>query len=110
MAPAPREDDLIPLASYLAIEACQDRFENPPRGLYFNKVLSLLHRQFQDLGVDIGLPHCWYRYGDEVVRYEMPSPLVWDHEATDKTTVLWDGDPPPRARHQASRSPEAGAQ
>lgn len=88
------DDSEVDVAVYLTVDQCARRFDEPPSGVYFNKVLSVLHRQLTDVGVDIGLPHCWYRYGDEVVRYWLPSELVWDHEAEDKTTVVWDGDPP----------------
>lgn len=84
----------VAAAVYLTVEECERRFDDPPTGVYFNKILSVLHRQLTDVGVDIGLPHCWYRYGDEVVRYWLPNQLVWDHEAEHKTTVVWDGDAP----------------
>lgn len=84
----------VTAAVYLTVDECARRFDQPPTGVYFNKILSVLHRQLSDVGVDIGLPHCWYRYGDEVVRYWLPSQLVWDHEAEDRTTVVWDGDAP----------------
>lgn len=84
----------VAAAVYLTVDQCERRFDDPPTGVYFNKILSALHRQLSDVGVDIGLPHCWYRYGDEVVRYWLPNQLVWDHEAEHKTTVVWDGDEP----------------
>lgn len=81
-------------AVYLAIDECETRFDTLPSGVYFNKILSVLHRRLTDVGVDIGLPHCWYRYGDEVVRYCLPSQVVWSHEAEDRTTVVWEGESP----------------
>jgi len=65
-----------------------------PSGLYFNKVMSLLHFKSKQKGTDIQLPHCWYRYGDEVVRYLMPTSIGWNHEEPPTTKVHWKGDVP----------------
>ena len=42
------------------------------------------------LGTDMRLPHCWYRWGDEVVRYNMPY-LTWNHDDPHQTTVMFSG-------------------
>ena len=35
-----------------------------PTGVMFNKFMTLLYRDIRKtLGVDISLPHCWYRWG-----------------------------------------------
>lgn len=69
-------------------------YGSPPTGLYFNKALSLLHKELGDDGYDLGLPHCWYRWGDEVVRARIPSQVMWDHDV--KTHVGWAGSAPAR--------------
>ena len=56
-----------------------------PTGILFSKYMVLLNRRLLSEGTDIHLPHCWYRWGDEVVRYSMPY-LEWEH-GTDKTYV-----------------------
>ena len=62
-----------------------------PYGVIFNKYMTLVHRDVRDfLGEDIGLPHCWYRWGDEVVRYDMPY-VSWIHENSGETRVSYVG-------------------
>lgn len=85
-------NQLLVLASKTVIREHEQRYEEPPSGLYFNKHLSLLHRTLQAEGVDLQLPHCWYRFGDEVVRQWMPSPVYWNHENPNYTTVSWKDD------------------
>ena len=82
------------MASYLVISEHHKRVGAPPSGLFFNKLMSLLHTNLLKENIDIKLPHCWYRYGDEVVRYLMPYPLEWNHEDVSKTTVDWNGPMP----------------
>jgi len=84
----------VGMASYLVITEHQKRTGSPPSGLYFNKMLSLLHLELKEQGTDIHLPHCWYRHGDEVVRFQMPYDIRWNHEEEAKTTVSWSGDMP----------------
>jgi hypothetical protein len=50
------------------------RFGTDPSGVYFNKVMCLIN---QRIGGD--LPHCWYRFGDEVIRSCLPSSIEWSH-------------------------------
>ena len=39
----------------------------PPYDVLFNRFMTLVHGRIREsLGKDIGLPHCWYRRGDEV--------------------------------------------
>ena len=40
------------------------------------------------------LPHSWYRWGDEVVRYYMPKEIEWSHEESSYTEVNWVGGGP----------------
>ncbi|MHB8584864.1 MAG: hypothetical protein ACYDDF_03385 [Thermoplasmatota archaeon] len=85
------------------IQNSMDVSGRPPSGLYFNKVMSLLHRRLKAERIDLGLPHCWYRYGDEVVRQWMPSAVYWDHESPVSTRVFWIGDAPSSSGSEAAR-------
>ena len=64
-----------------------------PIGVMFNKFMTLLYRDIRKtLGVDISLPHCWYRWGgDEVVRHGMPY-LSWNYDSPGVTRVMFSGD------------------
>jgi len=57
--------------------------------MYFNKAMSLLNKKLRKENVMIYLPHYWYRYGDQVHRSSMPSPLIWRHENPQNTRVDW---------------------
>ena len=87
-------NSLAGVASYLVISKHLERTGSLPSGLYFNKIMSLLHSEAKARGFDIQLPHCWYRWGDEVVRYHMPSAIDWNHEDPNQTRVSWKGDVP----------------
>lgn len=82
------------IASYLIISKYVEVNNRAPSGLYFNKLMSLLHRNMKEAGVDLRLPHFWYRYGDEVVRSLLPSEIEWNHEDAPRTYVKWKKDPP----------------
>lgn len=84
---------LLNVACYSVISEHERITGEPPTGLFFNKVLSIINKEFAP-SVQIGLPHCWYRWGDEVVRILMPTPVQWFHEDPPRTTVGWDADPP----------------
>ena len=81
-------------SSYKLIKEYVNTYGEPPSGLFFNKGLSSLNSTLKEDGEDIILPHCWYKWGDEVVRYYMPRSLRWTHEETGYTTVNWEGVPP----------------
>lgn len=83
-------------ASYQVIHQYETENGVSPTGLYFNKLMSLLHRDLRNRGHDLKLPHCWYQYGDEVVRSWMPEQIVWSHDAVDRTVVSWAGPKPHR--------------
>lgn len=85
--------DYLAIASYLVINKHEKCTGKSPSGLYFNKIMSLVDRKLNGL-VNLKLPHCWYRYGDEVVRAAMPYNVKWDHMYDDKTIVTWRGDLP----------------
>ena len=53
-----------------------------------------MNRDLGTVHVQLRLPHCWYRWGDEVVRILMPRHLQWVHEDPPRTTVTWDADSP----------------
>lgn len=89
-----RKRDLLNYTSYLIISKYKKETGEPPHGLYFNKIMSLCHRNFIDKEVDIGLSHYWYRYGDQVHKYSMPSNLVWNHESPTETKVEWKYEEP----------------
>ena len=63
----------------------------PPYDVLFNRFMTLVHRRIREsLDKDIGLPHCWYRKGDEVAYDDMPY-ISWDHESRDITRVSYSG-------------------
>jgi hypothetical protein len=84
----------VAFAAYLVIDRYKRKYGSPPRGVYFNKIMSLLYRKAKSEGFDIKLPHCWYRYGDEVVKYLMPHNIQWNHEDAYQTFVSWQGFEP----------------
>jgi len=72
------KSDTVRKSSYVFIEEFRNRTGKNPTGILFNKFMVRLNRLLLSEGVDIRLPHCWYRWGDEVVRYSMPY-LDWEH-------------------------------
>jgi len=81
----------LKVASYYTVSFFKIKAKKLPTGIYFNKILSLAHHELKEEGIRINLPHVWYRYGDEVVRYHMPYELDWNHERENLTTVNWKG-------------------
>ncbi len=81
-------------SSYKFIKEYVDNTGTEPSGLYFNKALSFLNTNLKRDGIELGLPHCWYRWGDQVVRYYMPRELKWTHEEDAYTKVEWNGNLP----------------
>src|SRR5437762_11314562 len=73
-------NDLLNFASYQVITKYEQVTGAKPSGLFFNKVLSVLNRDLGAVHLQLRLPHCWYRWGDEVVRILMPRHLQWVHE------------------------------
>ena len=79
--------DYVRYASWRFITGYVESEGRQPTGVLFNKFMTLLHRNLKVRhGVDIRLPHCWYRWGDEVVRHGM-SYLQWDHVEPGETRV-----------------------
>ena len=86
---------LLSLASYNVIIKYKDTTGSPPSGLYFNKMMSIIYNELKEKHrINITLPHCWYRYGDEVVRYLLPHEIRWTHETPYSTIVDWKGSTP----------------
>lgn len=99
-----RSSPLLAFASYSVVKAYEDSRNESPTSLYFNKLLSLSHRALKSKGVDIQLPHCWYLFGDEVVRYWMPRGIQWEREEQSPTRISWAGEPPRNSIPQNVRS------
>jgi len=87
-------NNLLSYVSYLVIAKYEEKVGSAPHGLYFNKLMFLCHQNLADKGINIGLPHYWYRYGDQVHKYSMPNNLVWNHENPTETTVEWKYEEP----------------
>ena len=85
--------DYLSIASYLIIKKFKDAKGTNPSGLYFNKIMYLTYKNLRNK-VNLKLPHCWYRYGDEVIKFSMPINICWNHENPDKTKVFWKYGPP----------------
>ena len=78
--------DYIKISSYVFLKKYKEKTGTDSSGVLFNKYMTLLNRELLSRGTDIHLPHCWYRWGDEVVRYNMPY-INWNHEEISTTTV-----------------------
>lgn len=89
---------MLNLTAFLVIEEHRRLTGRYPTGLHFNKVMSLSHRALRQRGIDIELPHCWYRYGDEVVRQRMPTFVRWNHEEPSHCKISWAGKGPEKGR------------
>jgi len=85
--------DYVKISACIFIHDYEAMNREGASGVLFNKFMTLLHRRFKSEGFDMRLPHCWYRWGDEVVRYRMPY-LEWDHEYAAYTKVSWRGGYP----------------
>lgn len=84
--------DYVAYACRVFIEGHEGSVGCSPSGVMFNKFMTLLYRDVRrTLGVDIRLPHCWYRWGDEVVRHGMPY-LSWNYDSPGVTRVMFTGD------------------
>lgn len=94
--------DYVKYASYAYISRYEETESSKPTGVLFNKFMTLLNVHLKDtLGENIKLPHCWYRWGDEVVRYNMPY-VVWNQDDPRKTTVSFSGAVPDMRRDRVT--------
>lgn len=87
-----KETDLTGIASFFFIEKYKETIGQLPSGLLYNKYMVMLNRKLIDIGTDMKLSHCWYRWGDEVVRYSLPF-IHWNHDELNSTEVDWCGTP-----------------
>lgn len=76
------------ITGYVESEGCR------PTKILFDRFMTSLHRDLKEgHGTDIGLPHCWYEQGDEVVINEMPY-LQCDYVGSGETRVSYRGRVP----------------
>ena len=86
--------DYVRISTFLFIEEYEAKV-GQVRGVVFNKFMTLLNYDLKATkNIDIRLPHCWYRWGDEVVKYYLRTYTKWDHEDLGITTVAWKGGVP----------------
>lgn len=83
----------VSIASFIFLKKYKQKHKTDSTGVIFNKFLTLLHRQLKNENMDIALPHCWYRWGDEVVKYYFPY-IGWTHDDLDKTKVTFEAEAP----------------
>ena len=57
--------------------------------------MVLLNRHLLGLGKNMKLPHCWYRWGDEVIAYAFKDYVAFNREGTYLTTAEWIGEDVP---------------
>ena len=74
-------NELLKVACSRIITGYESRAGHSPSSLYFNKVITLLHREIGKDGLSLNLPHCWYRWGDEVARVLMPHNVRWEYDS-----------------------------
>jgi hypothetical protein len=87
--------DYVKVSTFLFTEEYERSIGEKVRGVIFNKFMTLLNHDFKNTkNIDIKLPHNWYRWGDEVVKYYVKPYTKWDHEDLGTTTVSWKGGVP----------------
>ena len=89
----PEIPDHVKIASFIFLDEYRSKNRDDPSGIIYNKFMTLLNSELKKDRIDLRLPHCWYRWGDEVVRYHMPY-LQWNHDDPRYTTVGWRGKCP----------------
>jgi hypothetical protein len=95
MAKNDTRPDYVKISTFLLISEDEDRINERVRGVVFNKFMTLLNYDLKSTkNIDIKLPHCWYRWGDEVVKYYFRPYTKWDHEELGTTTVTRKGNVP----------------
>jgi hypothetical protein len=84
-------------ACYIILRKLNQEKDHALSGTRFNKVMSLLHFHLKEGDYDIGLPHCWYLYGDETIPQELPREVHFEHfECPERTFVTWIGKDEPK--------------
>ena len=81
-------------AAYYVISSLSRASRNRLHGVLFNKGMCLLNYRLRARGIDIKLPHCWYKHGDIVVEHWMPRNVQWPRPNEEQTYVYWQGPPP----------------
>lgn len=90
----PPVPDHVRNASYLFISKYADTYGIQPSVSLFNRFIILFNREAKDeLGYDIRMPHCWYRWGDMFVGNEMKY-IRCNCGRDGKTTVSFCGQAP----------------
>ena len=87
------KNDYVKVASFVFLDGYRKRYDRDPSGVLYNKYITLLHRELKSQGTDIRLSHCWYRWGDAVVKSSVPY-IEWTHDDLDKTSVSYKGYDP----------------
>ena len=86
--------DYVGYASWRFITGYVGSEGRQPTKALFDRFMTSLHRDLKEgHGTDIGLPHCWYEQGDEVVINEMPY-LQCDYVGSGETRVSYRGRVP----------------
>ncbi|MCL2149177.1 MAG: hypothetical protein FWH47_07570 [Methanomassiliicoccaceae archaeon] len=84
--------DYVKVATYLFFDEYRKEREGDVPGVMYNKFITLLYRELKP-EKDIGLPHCWYRWGDTVVARCVPY-VTWERRGHGRTVVGWNGAAP----------------
>lgn len=88
-----RTSDRVKIAAYMFLDKYEKSNGGRSTGVLFNKYMVLLNREMKASKIGFPLPHCWYRWGDEVVRYGLPY-LGWKHDELGTTEVYFTGSKP----------------
>ena len=70
------------------LEKHRERTGTDSSGALYNRYMTLLNRDLLSGGVDMHLPHCWYRWGDEVAVSCLPF-IDWDRDDPSCTSVRY---------------------
>jgi hypothetical protein len=93
-----RADEVSPLLGVACYRVLR-RFgrDGQLSGAVFNKVMTLLNRRLlqerPEQRLDLGLPHCWYLFGDEVVPRELPGLVLFDPPDAEVHRAIFRIDP-----------------
>ena len=92
------KQDYTKIASFIFLDEFDRRYGHKATGVLFNKYLTLLNVGLkEDLGIDMKLAHCWYRWGDVVVGQMIPY-IQWTHSDLNMTSVSFIGESPTFSR------------
>lgn len=86
--------DYVEISSFIFLKRFNDVYGHPPSGVLYNKFLTLLNTSLKnEFNFDMKLPHCWYRWGDVVVKQTLPY-IGWTHSDLNNTAVSFNGHEP----------------